>query len=478
MRKMDTSYLPMPSLFAKCSKAVRNFEPDRVKGSAANVAIEPETRPARIRNFLAWTFGGGFLTRGAVLVTTLIAARALNPQDFGEYVGLCAVALLAAGLWDLGLTALAVIELSSGAISTRAALTRIAELRLKAWGLWIGILCAGYIALDHQRVVPGAALLWFAAYSLCAGASNLCASLLQARLAFRAAALVTGGGRWVTALVTAFALPSIGLASGLPFLGFAAFSGEAVIIALGLATLRWTRSPYQVTSGRPEGDAQSLLTVKRSIPFAANGLLAMVYNRLDVLIVSALSPAGGLARYAPASRLQDALYLIPGSLQSVAFPIMSRAWSSANDRAVLREMVWRFTKLGMAISVPASVLSCIFAPQLLGFVLGTRYVEASTAVRIIVWFLPFAAISMPMIVALAASGRAADTTKIFVVTTLSALGMHLALDWHFGAAGGACATLFRDPCTVVAALILARRHGCALELRQIGLGQWKTAEGA
>ena len=56
---------------------------------------------------------------------------------------------------------------------------------------------------------------------------------------------------------------------------------------------------------------------------AANGLLAVVYNRIDVLIVGGLASVGQLSLYAPASRIQDALYLIPSSLESVAFPVMS-----------------------------------------------------------------------------------------------------------------------------------------------------------
>jgi O-antigen/teichoic acid export membrane protein len=422
---------------------------------------------------LLWTYSGGLLTKGAVLVTTLIAARALVPRHFGEYIGLSAAALLASGLWDLGLTALLVIELSGGRVSTRAAVARVADLRARSSMLWLGVVAAGMMVIDRQHDISLAALALFAAYSAFASASNVCLAILQARFAFRAAAFASGAGRWVTAAISLLALPTVGLGAGLAFFGAAAAVGEVTLIAVSLLLWRLSIAPSATPPSVTSVDVREVLTIRRSLPFAANGLLAMLYNRLDVLIVSGLALAGQLTLYAPASRFQDALYLIPGSLQTVAFPIMSRVWNSAEGAAGVSRLIRRFTLVGLAISIPMSALCCIFTPQLLTVVLGGGYLGATAPTRILVWFLPIATVSMPMMVALAATGHAMDTTRIFGAAAFAAISMHLALDWHFGAVGGAIASLTRDPCALIATIILSRRAGLISTDR--GVIWWKAS---
>jgi hypothetical protein len=64
-----------------------------------------------------------------------------------------------------------------------------------------------------------------------------------------------------------------------------------------------------------------------------------------------------------------------------------------------------------------------------------------------------------MLAALAAAGRAIDTTKVYGATLVTAIVLHLSLDWWAGATGAAIASLGRDVAGVVTAWILASRAG-------------------
>lgn len=83
------------------------------------------------------------LSRVAVLLTTLIAVRVLAPGEFGLYVSLYAVALIAAAIWDLGLSVVVSRGVGGGRFSARTALARGVRLRVLALPVWIAALAAG-----------------------------------------------------------------------------------------------------------------------------------------------------------------------------------------------------------------------------------------------------------------------------------------------------------------------------------------------
>lgn len=187
--------------------------------------------------------------------------------------------------------------------------------------------------------------------------------------------------------------------------------------------------------------------------------MVMAYNRFDVVIVAALSSTQQLALYAPASRFQDALQLIPGSIGAIGLPIFSRAWHQPDGAVRVRMTIRNLVTGGMLVIIPVTVTSVILTPALLATVMGREYLGATLATRILACSLFFNAITIPLVSALAATGRAPDTTRVVAVAGLVALVGHLSLDWWLGATGGAIASLLRDPAAMVAALILARRAG-------------------
>jgi O-antigen/teichoic acid export membrane protein len=91
--------------------------------------------------------------------------------------------------------------------------------------------------------------------------------------------------------------------------------GEVVTLALAKAlTAHGTTGSIH--------DAARLITLRRSSPFAANTVLALAYNRLDVVVVAALTSVSEYSKYAPASRIR---------LQSQApfSPCCLKSWGAA-----------------------------------------------------------------------------------------------------------------------------------------------------
>jgi len=136
---------------------------------------------------------------------------------------------------------------------------------------------------------------------------------------------------------------------------------------------------------------------------------------------------------------------------------------------VARQLTVRLIKIGLVIAVPMAAATFVVAPSLIQAVLGPGYAGAVAPTRILVWFLPFAAVEAPLLGALAGSGHASDTTKVFAATFATAIAMHLCLDWWLGATGGAIASLSRDPVGLAVTFVLARRAGL------IGTGRSRLA---
>ncbi len=425
----------------------------------------PASRSGVAARLLAWALSGGVASKAAVLVTTFGAARSLAPRQFGEYAGLCATTQLAAGIWDMGVASLLTYEYASSSMSVREALGRCVRLRASTLVLWLGAFAFGAAVVARDGDVPTSAMLYFAAASLCAGSGTLASAMLNARLRFRESSAATAIGRWVTAAVSLAGLPAIALIRGPVAFAAAVLAGEAATMgASWLAAallLKRAAGPDQrrAETGAPGaavGKGAAGLDLRRALPYAANGILAVLYNRFDVVILAGLSSVSQLASYAPASRIQDALYLLPNALGTVAFPLVAaeRLGTRASGR-----LMTRFSLLGLVLAIPATAACFVLMPAIVSLVLGPGYAGVATPARILIWFLPLSAVSAPMVAALAGSNRAVDTTKIFAVAAGVALALHLALDHWLGAVGGAIASLAREPAVLALSWMLARRAG-------------------
>jgi O-antigen/teichoic acid export membrane protein len=271
---------------------------------------------------------------------------------------------------------------------------------------------------------------------------------LRARLRFLVAEYSVAGGRWLTAVFSMLAFPRFQLGDGLLIFGVALLAGE--VFTLVAAAVALASQPAAATTVARRGRLRLL----SAVPFASNGILSIAYNRFDVVILAGLSSAGQLALYAPASRIQDALYLLPGALASVSYPLISKAWHAGR-----RDDVARLTRTlmiaGLLLSLPVTICVFVFAEQILSVVLGPQYASAATATRVIIWFLPVAGVGAPLLSALAGTDNAGKTTIGFGAAFATAIALHLLLDRRYGAVGGAVASVARDVPNVLVAFVFA-----------------------
>lgn len=405
---------------------------------------------------------GDVSSKLGLLVTTLIAVRSLAPWEFGQFVGLSATALVAASVWDVGVSPLLTREVAAERVPIVAGLLKAIRLRVTALGLWLAAFGLGTVILTRSDSPPLLAILAFGAGSFAFGTHTLTLAILRGRLLFGTAAAIVATGRWLTAGVSFLALEFGIPGERLVLFALAFVAGESLILALSTAraVLYTSRSIAQ------EGTVSSL-NFRAALPFAANGILGMAYNRFDVVLVAALTTPHQLGLYATASRIQDALYLLPSSLNMIALPVMAGAWKQGYGLEEIQRLVRLLGLGGLTLALVLVALIFVVAPDIVPLVFGVDYGEAITPTRILIFFLPFGAITAPLLAAMAGVGRATDTTWVFLVAFLVAIVMHVALVPWWGANGAAVASLSRDPAAVLTAAMLAKQTGVLFQRRPI-----------
>src|SRR6202022_776926 len=319
---------------------------------------------------------------------------------------------MAAALWDFGLSALLTREIAAGRVGTRQALGRAVRLRSMLLPLWLAAFAAGVLVMDRDGTVPPSVMAGFGAASLAYGCHSALLAALRGRLRFRAPGLATAYGRWFTAGLCLIGFGMLRPHAPLPFLAWTLCAGEVLTLVLAARALL-----PELNDPLDHGRHQGRLTLRAAMPFCANGILAMAYNRFDVVILAALASVQQVGFYAPASRIQDALYLIPSSVGLIAYPFVAGAYGEQGGPERVQRITRRLIGLGVVVSTPITVAVFLSTPLLVRLVLGAQYGGAVTPTRILIWFLPFAAVQAPLLSALAGSGHAGDTTKVFAMTT-------------------------------------------------------------
>ncbi len=402
-----------------------------------------------------WTLTGGAVSKVATLATTLILLKALSPADFGSFVALSACAFLALVVSDLGVSALTVKELAGGKLDELDGMLRYGALRLQTLPLQAAIFGAGVYAATRERGVLRSVVWLFACTSVIGVVQGSQLTVLRGRLKFREAEFAVATGRCSTVFLSLLALPGLGLGFGIRLLAAVALVGES--ITLIVAAVLVSRELARRDRTKVVTCATNILTLRAALPFGAISIIANLYNRLDILLVAALTSPTQMGFYALASRVQDGLYLIPASIQIAGLPMVSQRWRDGSGRREVQRLARNLMLLSLAFSVPISILLFIWAPAIIPFAVGSDYSGATNPVRVILWFMPFSAVVTPLYSALAGTGHVKQVTPAFIAALVSTGMAHLGIDWWAGATGAAAATFIREPVLMLGCLYAAKR---------------------
>lgn len=305
------------------------------------------------------------------LVVTIVLARALGTTGFGQWATIMAVVGIAAVVADLGLEPVTVNESAADPDRERQWLGALVLTKLTL-GVLLSAISAGVIVLISGSPGMRVAGALVSATLLTSGAASL-RVIFQSRLrnSISAAFELLFGLAWAIAIL---AVSSSG--GSLAAYAGAFLSVTALVAAAQLATaLRL--APVSLRAGsRYVGRL-----IRAGAPVAVATILIIAYGRLDQVLVFKINGAHAAGLYGAAYRVLDRVVLIPGSVMSTLFPLMSAV--GAQNLARLRGLGQAAVDLLALVCLPALSFAIVAGGPVMGGLFGQGFAASGTSLAIL-----------------------------------------------------------------------------------------------
>lgn len=105
--------------------------------------------------------------------------------------------------------------------------------------------------------------------------------------------------------------------------------------------------------------------IRGSIPFLANGVLGVIYSRIDTVLLSLMTSTAVIGWYGAGYRLYDTLFFLPNIIvNAVMYPVFAKLSASQSS---LRIAVEKCMNLLLICAMPIAGLMFTAAPNIIGF---------------------------------------------------------------------------------------------------------------
>ncbi len=297
------------------------------------------------------------------LITSVIVARALGPQERGIYALFVLIATGLATLLNPGIYAAANYFVGTGQLTPAAGYRATLDL------------AALTAVLGAAAAIPAA---WVLGLPTPAGFAAALAALTLAQIVINSFnGLFYGAGRvaaitrwkivWAALVCLAFVLAAVGgtdaLACAWLFAMLNAIDAIAVIVLF--------RRSITVEQP-PTGSARAML--RYGIPVYASRALLFLGQRLDGYLVFLLAGAAALGQYGIAVTLAEQIWLLPTSVGLIMMATIGKLDTQAAAGATMRVI-----RTATALIIPAAIVLLICIPLLVPLLYGAPYTAAGFA---------------------------------------------------------------------------------------------------
>jgi O-antigen/teichoic acid export membrane protein len=414
-------------------------------------AAHGESQGSRLAVNSAWMFvaqiagviGGG--------VVSIYAIRHLTTIEWGHYstaLALVAILTIVAGP---GVSTLALRQMSDdndpGSI-TRIFATATTAILLSGC-VAVLLLFGALLALGYPRDVVVVA-------AVAAPFLILDPMVVLVQSAFNAGQLLIYVAWFQVARAAAYCVVAVAVvAAGGGVAGLAASSVATSALGLAIALVLFRgRLHGRVTLSRDVTEALRFLKI--ALPIAGIGVAGVVYDRLDVILLSRLSTSEAVARYAVPYSLVQLTWIVPSVISAAFYPVFSGVMKA--DVAEAKRLFLLVVRAFLFLSVPISLLLAVAAPTLVPFVFGARYDSSAAVLAILVWTSVLGFQNYVLWYALLAIHKESSVLWIQLAGLIVNAATNAVLIPHYGAKGAAVALVISDLAVVAGQAILVHRH--------------------
>lgn len=398
------------------------------------------------RNF-SWLFVAELAVRGASFVTIILIARALGTEQLGIYSYVMSLAFIFGTLVDFGMQPIIVRELARNKKEVGTYLRYGVTLKLFLAVIAFSLIVATGRLLGKSgdtEVLLAMASVWMIANFLIIFFGSIFRAFEKmhhvsfVRLVEKFSFLV--------ALGTIFIL---GLTLKGVFVVYILTALLGLCIAIYIAQSRY----HKFVLSFDFGFSKSLL--RKSLPLALSGFAFLIYNRVDIIMLSLMQGDQAAGLYSTCYNLFLLAGLIPVLATAAVFPSFSNLYVTAREK--LRQNYRKGLKILILLAMLVGVFTFFAAGWLIDILYGSAYVEAVTALRIlmfsVLFYFPAHMLSRLLIIA----GRQQVVLMISLTGTVTNIGLNLILIPTFSYVGASITMVITQLITVTIFFIGTRK---------------------
>jgi O-antigen/teichoic acid export membrane protein len=191
-------------------------------------------------------------------------------------------------------------------------------------------------------------------------------------------------------------------------------------------------------------------------PIAGINLVAVVYARVDIVLLSVLSTSSKVAFYTVPYGLVRLSWLLPSVISAAFFPLLNRTLDF--DRSEAERLFFLVVRVFFFLSVPISLLLALSSPSLLPFVFGDAYSHSVTVLQIMAWTSVLGFQNYVLWYALLAARK--EHAVLFI--QIAGLVVNVAINAFaiplYGSTGAATALLISDLVVIAGQVVLVQRN--------------------
>lgn len=429
------------------------------------IHIEGRQSLQKVIDNLAWLFVDSLLRMAVGLFVGVWIARYLGPVQFGQYSFALAFVTIFSVVGALAVDANVVRDIVKDPSAKDEILGTATFLKFLG-GLLAAALCM--VAIIVLR--PEDAVVKWLVIILAAGimfqAMETIALWFQAQVQSK----YTVWAKNIAVLIMASVKVTLVLLNT-PIVAFAwAGLAEALLSALALIIV------YHVTGKRistwlPDLHRAKIL-LRESWPLLISALTAVLYLRMDVVMLGEMHGEAAVGIYGAATRISEAWYFIPMALVASLQPSIMQAKEHSEElfQARLRNVY----NLMSALSISMATVVTLFADKLVRLLFGQSYETAGAVLVVHVW----AAVAVSLGVASSQYLIVENLQKISMYRTtiglMCNLGLNLLLIPKYGALGAAVATLISySLATISMGVFVQGRQQTVMMLRSLNPLEWR-----
>ena len=344
--------------------------------AALRAKIEHRPNLQKILSNTGWLFADKILRMGMGLLVSVWVARYLGPEQFGLFNYATAIVALFTAISTLGLNNIVVRDLVKHPEDAKATLGTAFLLQLIG-----GIIATGaaVVAVSIMRPDDAIAKLMVAIVgsAMVFKASDVIRYWFEAQVQSKYTVWVENAAFLVFAAVKVVLI----LATA-PLLAFVwIVLAEAAIVAVLLLFI-YTQQDNRLSAWRCHY-ARAKTLLHDSWPLILSGLAAMLYMRIDQIMLGQMLGNEAVGIYSAAVRISEIWYFIPTMITASVFPSIIK--SRSENRKIYYLRTQKLFDLMMALALSLAIPISLTAEWIMVLLYGGGYSESAQILIIHIW---------------------------------------------------------------------------------------------